>query len=133
MRRSVSVLAVLAATALAGCAAAPAVYRSDAALTAGSSPGQYEVTFVIVKVLKSGLGPVVSPHLTLAEGKKGAVEIVDDRTRIVCTALVRKQDGEVVAQTTTEVEQGGKPVWSRSQVVGLTAAAAPDGPSPPKQ
>ena len=73
IKHSVSVIAIVALSILAGCTSSKVAYRSKATLTPAATAGQYEVAFLIEDISDpANPSVVVAPRMGLGEGKEGS-------------------------------------------------------------
>jgi len=103
---------------LAGCSSSRPVYRSKAVVSRAKGPNLYHVAFVLEDVSDPGAPKVVTcPRITVQKGKEGTISIGDDRSAIVCTAIVDNTSGGPQAKTMVCFEENGQVVWSESKTV----------------
>ena len=121
MKHSVSVIAIVALSILAGCTISKVAYRNKTTLTQAATAGQYNVAFLIEDVSDPANPSVVnSPSIRLFKGEEGSAYVGNETSGVTCTALVDDASGKPEAQTTVSVKKDGKVVWSEKQTVPMS-------------
>ena len=121
MKQMIQLAAVLMLGILMGCSSSKVEYRSRATLSPADETGQFDVAFVIEDLSKPEDSRVISsPRLRVLKGQEGQIFIGDDKSNIVCTALVGDASGKPEVKTTVSVKKNGRIVWSEEKTVAMT-------------
>jgi hypothetical protein len=104
------------------CVSAQAGYRIDVKVTPTTEPQLFDVAFKVTEVREDGKTEILyAPMMRVPVGQEGSVKVMDSENKsgILCTALVKETDNALEAATTVTIKDNGMEQVSISQNVTI--------------
>lgn len=117
---SKALIATVVGIILSICVSAQAGYQTNVKVAPSTVPQLFDVSFKITEVREDGKTEILyTPMMRVTVGQEGSAKIMDseDKSGILCTALVKETDGAFEATTTVTIKDNGMEKLSISQSV----------------